>query len=60
MFLLSFLSSATFHVDEEKPMEERGYYLHGRAYRLPMSKEIEQVRDADRLIRETPVPAGKP
>ena len=32
-------------VEEDKPAEERGYYLHAKAYGLPEAKGIETVRN---------------
>ena len=35
-------------VEQDKPPEERGYYLHPKAYGLPEEKGIETVRDPGR------------
>ena len=46
-------------VEEDKPAEERGYYLHPKAYCLPQEKGIETVRNrevsqTDKVATEEP------
>ena len=46
-------------VEEDKPTDERGYYLHPRAYGLPEEKGVESVRnrevsETDKVAKEEP------